>query len=347
MVEGVDEVTGASEFCEACQEKQHRLPFPDNEFETSTPATAPLERIHTDVAGPLPESIGGKRYFVTIIDEFTRHPDVRFMKKKSEVNQILQNWIAGAEQFHERKVKCVQSNNGGEYISKLLQDFFAASGIRHETTAPDSPEQNGLAERMNRTIMDQVKAMMVDGKFSNGFWAEIAETAVYLIKRSPATALSGSKTPYEMWSQKKPSVGHFRTIGCDAYAHVAKQHRKKLDSKTRKCKLLGYWENSKAYRLWDSNARQIIKCRDVKFNEEHDRSAPIPTPITLPIFTVESEIEEIDPTPFQPKEEDNSSDDEDSPPPLITLREEPPPRRRRTELEMLGPAPDVPEKRTR
>lgn len=345
MVEGIDEVTGDIEFCEACQEKQHRLPFPDNEFETSTPATAPLERIHTDVAGPLPISIGGKRYFMTIIDEFTRHPDIRFLKKKSEVDQSLRNWIAGAERFHERKVKCVRSDNGGEYISKSLQDFFAASGIRHETTAPDSPEQNGLAERMNRTIMDRVKAMMADGKFSSGFWAEIAETAVYLIKRSPATALPGSKTPYEAWSQKKPSVGHFRTIGCDAYAHVAKQHRKKLDSNTRKCKLLGYWDNSKAYRLWDPNARRVIKCRDVKFNEKQDKSVPASTPTIPPIFTVESEIEEIDTAPLQPKEED--IDDDESPPPLIALREEPAPRRRRTELEMLGPAPDVPETRVR
>ena len=108
---------------------------------------------------------------------------------------------------------------------------------------------------------------MIDAKLPHKFWAEALSTAVYLRNRSSTKAVK-SMTPFEAWTRKKPKVGHLRVFGCDAYAHIPKDERHKLDSKARKCIFLGYGEETKAYRLYDPKREKIIYSRDVQFNEE-------------------------------------------------------------------------------
>ena len=109
-----------------------------------------------------------------------------------------------------------------------------AEGIHHERTLSKTPEQNGVAERMNKTLDETMRSVLIDAKLPHAFWAEALFTAVYLRNRSPTKVLE-DMTPFEAWMKQKPCVEHLHVFGCDAHAHVAKDERKKLDSKSRKC----------------------------------------------------------------------------------------------------------------
>ena len=164
-------------------------------------------------------------------------------------------------------MKVLRTDNGGEYTSTRFEEFLRREGIRHERTVPKTPEQNGVAERMNRTLVETVRSMLIDAKLAQKFWGEALSTAVYLRNRSRTKAVRGM-TPFEAWSKEKPAVGHLRVFGCDAYAHVPKDERKKLDSKAKKCIFVGYGEETKGYRLYDPARAKIIFSRDVVFKEE-------------------------------------------------------------------------------
>ena len=144
--------------------------------------------------------------------------------------------------------------------------WISFEGIRHELTVPKTPEQNGVAERLNRTLVEMARSMLLDAKLPKKFWAEAVSTAVYLKNRSPSKPLQ-DMTPYEAWHSRKPNVRHLRVFGCDTYAHVPRDERTKFDSKARKCILLGYGQVTKGYRLYVPEQQKIIHSRDVQFNE--------------------------------------------------------------------------------
>ena len=144
----------------------------------------------------------------------------------------------------------LRTDRGGEYTYTEFEEFLESAGIRHKRTIPKTPQQNGVSERMNRTLVKTVRSMLVDAKLPHEFWAEALSTAVYLRNRSPTKAVDGM-TPFEAWMKKKPTVSHLRVFGCKAYAHVPKDERGKLDSKAKKCILVGYGEDTKGYRLYD------------------------------------------------------------------------------------------------
>ena len=162
---------------------------------------------------------------------------VYILKHKGEVLQRFQEWKALVEKSSGRKIKTLRSDNGGEYTSAEFSSYLAKEGIKHELTIPHTPQQNGVAKRLNRTLIKGVHTMLADSKLPHRFWAEALSTAVYLRNRSPTKALEGV-TPHEAWSGTKPDVSSLCVFGCSAYAHVPKAERRKLDSKTRKCVLV-------------------------------------------------------------------------------------------------------------
>jgi hypothetical protein len=165
-----------------------------------------------------------------------------------------------------QKVKTLRSDNGGEYTSNEFEAYLREEGIKHEVTVPHTPEQNGVAERMNRTIVEVARCMLAESKLPRKFWAEAVSTAVYLRNRSPSSAVKGM-TPFECLTGEKPSVEHLKVFGCLVYAHVPKVERQNLDSKARRCILLGYGSRMKAYRLYDMKNGKVIHSRDVRFDE--------------------------------------------------------------------------------
>lgn len=177
-----------------------------------------------------------------------------------------------------RKVKVLCTDGVGEYTSDQFEDYLRNLGIIHNTTVPDTPQQNGVSERFNQTIVERAHCMMHEAKLSVGFWIFAIATAVYLINRSPSTCLPDS-TPEEAWSGDKPSLKALKPFGCPAYAHIPKKHRKKLDPKTRKAIFLGYKEHTKGYLLWDTKKHKLFVSHDVIFDEHpHPPAPPQPDP---------------------------------------------------------------------
>ena len=260
------------EFCESCiKGKQHRSKFLKS---SSRRAKKPLELVHSDVCRKLSEiSLGGSQYFVTFIDDYTQYVWVYPLKLKSEVLSKLIELKALVEKSTGHLLKAIRTDNGGEYLSTEFQQFLKSEGVRHERTVPRNPERNGVSERMNRTLIESVRAMLSDSKLPKKFWAEALSTAAYLRNRSPTKSVQG-KTPYEALTGEKPRVDHLKVFGCAAYAHVPSQERQKLDEKSRRCIFLGYGKEIKGYRLYDMEKLRVIYSRDVRFDELSLRYKP-------------------------------------------------------------------------
>jgi hypothetical protein len=159
------------------------------------------------------------------------------------------------------------SNNGGEYTSMDFIDFYIEAGIKREYTVPYNPQQNGVAERKNITIIEATKAMIHDQNLPIILWPEASMTVVYVQNRSPRQIMK-NMTPEEAFTGVKPEVGHFKIFGCPVYIHVPKEKRTKIDPSERKGTFVGYNESSKAYRIYIPGQRQIEVSRDVTFEEE-------------------------------------------------------------------------------
>ena len=231
--------------CEPCiTGKLHKTPFPRTKEKR---ARKPLEVVHSDVCGKLRnKSISGAEYFLTFIDDKTHFTWVYVLKRKNEVFQKFVEWNKMIERQSGRKLKILRTDNGGEYTSTEFQAYLRSQGIKHETTIPKTPEQNDVAERMNRTLVESTRTMIFDANLPKRFWAETLSTVVYLRNRSPTKAVENI-TPFEAWYDYKPDVSHLRVFGCVAYAHIEKDERSKLDPKSKKCVLLGYGSNTKGY----------------------------------------------------------------------------------------------------
>ena len=218
---GLDyDVTKGIKFCEPCVDgKHHCSSFPKS---SGRRATKLLEIVCSDVCEGLEaKSLSGAEYFVTFIDDKSRYVWIYILKNKSEVFKKFLEWKSMVEKSTGEKIKTQSSDYGGEYTSKEFEDYLKKNGIHHKRTVPKIPEQNGVAERMNRTLVETVRALLSDSKLPKKFGAEAQSTASYVRNRSPTTAIK-AMTPYEVWKGYKPNVNHLRIFGCSAYAQMMK-----------------------------------------------------------------------------------------------------------------------------
>ena len=262
IADGVDRKS-----CDGCAlGKQHRQPFPKkSEHKTCRP----LELIHTDVCGPMSiPSVGGSRFFVTFIDDYSRYTYVYAIKHKSEVFERFTEFVEQVENLSVYRVKSLRSDNGTEYSSQAFAEYCEIKGIKREYTIPYTPQQNGVAERANRTIMESVRSMLYHANLPLIFWAEAVSTAVYLKNRSPTSHLKDI-TPYECWYKEKPDVSNIKVFGCKSYVHIPDQKRGKLDKKSIPCIFVGYPDNSKGYKLYNPESKQMVRSRDIIFLEDN------------------------------------------------------------------------------
>lgn len=240
-----------------------QLPYPKS---AEVRATKPLELIHSDICGPFPTStIGGKLYFLTFIDDYTRYTIIYLLAKKDKTLGKLKEFIGITRNKFGRTIKTLRTDNGGEYTSKDVEEFLSSNGIKHQLTIPFSPPQNGVSERKNRSLTEMTRCLLSESKLPNKFWGEAVNTANYLQNRLPTKACE--KTPYELWSGRKPSLAHIKQFGCTAYAYVHKQNRRKLDQRATQGTFVGYDQRSKGYRIYTGENRITIS-RSVKFVEQ-------------------------------------------------------------------------------
>ena len=200
---------------------------------------------------------------LTIIDDYSRRVWPYFLKSKDDTFAAFIEWKVMIERQTEKKVKVLRTDNGGEFCSDAFDDYCRKEGIVRHHTIPYTPQQNGVAERMNRTIISKARCMLSNAHMNKRFWAEAANTACYLINRSPSIPLN-KKTPIEVWSGTPADYSHLRVFGCTAYAHV---DNGKLEPRAIKCLFLGYGSGVKGYKLWNPETRKTFMSRSVVFNE--------------------------------------------------------------------------------
>lgn len=191
-------------------------------------------------------SIGEAYYFVTFADDFSQYTKVYFMKTKDEVTSKFIKFKALVENQMGKKIKILRSNNGRDYVNCDLENILKANSIRYETTVPFTPEQTGVAERTNWTLVEGARSMLIESNLSSDYWAEAVSTSAYLRNRSPTVAVNGM-TPEEAWTGNKPDLSHLRVLGCKALVHVPKHKRSKSDAKAQEYVFFDYCEDSKRY----------------------------------------------------------------------------------------------------
>lgn len=249
--------------CEGCQYgKAHRLPF----GKSSIRSTKPLQLIHSDLLTSNAASYGGLHYMLVIVDDYTRFSWVFFMKEKSDTFLIFKQFKRKIEGELRRRIKCLRTDNGGEFTSNEFADFCERHGIRRQFTCPRTSQQNGVAERKLRHLQEVSRSWMHSKSLPQELWAEAMRCACHVINRLPSKVIN-MKTPYELLYKEKPSVSYFRIFGSVCYVHVSDQLRAKMDAKAQKCVFVGYDPERKGWRCMDPHTLKVVTSRDVVFDE--------------------------------------------------------------------------------
>ena len=256
--------------CEICVKSKHQRKITR---EAAPRTTEPFQLIHSDLCGPIsPESASGLRYFILYIDDFSRMTWVYFLRSKAsvEVVSVFQEFQARiGKRFPNFPITRFRCDHGkGEYDNSLFRGILRVSGISFEPSPPYTQHKNGVSERMIRTIVTKARAMILDSRLSDEFWAEAVNTAVYLHARSPSRSVDGL-TPYEMLFGHKPELGYLRRFGCVAYKLIPEVQRKgKFAERAKRCGFLGYvHETTKIWRLWDPQSKRVVQASDIRFVE--------------------------------------------------------------------------------
>ena len=250
--------------------KMTRSPFPVGRAR----ATQNGQLIHSDLCGPMHvASPKGARYFILFTDDHSGWRTVFFLKHKSEAFECFKNYAKQVHMETGNLIHTLRADNGGEFVNNFFQDWLAGKGIRLETSAPHSPEQNGVSERANRTIVEGARSLLHAKRLPLELWAEAIACTVYTLNRVSNKA--SPSTPYFIWHGSKADVSNLRIFGSTAFIHVPKAERHKLDSKSIKCYFVGYSLTQKAYRFWIPATRKIKISRDVIFDEHSTPAAHI------------------------------------------------------------------------
>lgn len=168
--------------------------------------------VHSDICGPMQTaSTGGARFFALFKDDFTGFNVVYFLKQKSQIDGYLQAYVARVERETGNFIHTLRTDNGGEYVGRHLADWLMKKGIRHERTVPYTPQQNGVAERANRTVMEAVRSLLHSKNLPLELWAEAVNWSIHILNR--VLSSTTSKTPFEGWYEKKPNISDFLVFG--------------------------------------------------------------------------------------------------------------------------------------
>lgn len=252
--------------CEHCLKgKLTRKPFGK-----ATRAEFPLQLIHSDVCGPMNvRARHGAHYFITFIDDYTRYGHIYLMSHKSEALGCFRRFMNLVENQLDKRIKALRTDRGREYLSDEFKVLCDEKGIEHQLSIPRTPQQNGVAERRNRTLLDMMRSMMAQANLPISYWGDALLTAAYVLNRVPSKSVTF--TPYELWTGRKPDLSYFRPWGCSAYIHDTSSKFGKLGPRGKQCVFVRYPEVSKGYVLvGEQENGQVteMESRDVTFIED-------------------------------------------------------------------------------
>ncbi|KAM1354495.1 hypothetical protein PS2_028626 [Malus domestica] len=331
--------------CTTCLEgKFSKLPF----MPVLSKSNKSFEIVHSDVWGPAPcMSIEGFKYYVTFIDEYTRYCWIFPITNKSAVCSVFAAFYQYVLNHFSVSIKTLQSDGGGEYIGKQFQSFLVQNGITHHMSCPHTPEQNGLAERKHRHIIETSITLLQQAKLPPSFWSFACQTSVYLINRMPTQTLH-HKSPFEVLFGYVPEVNHLRIFGCSCYPLLRPFNSTKLQPRTSKCVFLGYASKYKGFICYDVSRKKVFISRHVLFDEKDfpysslaaphplpvSRSSSISASIPLPVPNLQNVL--TSPIVHTP----NSSTSHSSPSQPTLIPHSPPPDS--PPLVFISPSPDPP-----
>ncbi|GKA90133.1 ribonuclease H-like domain-containing protein [Tanacetum coccineum] len=252
--------------CVACKKvKQHKASC---KAKLERIIKKPLELLHINLFGPVSvESINKKRYCLVVTDDFSKFSYVFFLATKDETSEILCNLIIGLENQLNHNVKIFRCNNGTEFKNYAMNEFCAKKGIKREFSVARTPQQNGVAERKNRTLIEAARTMLADSLLPIPFWAEAVNTACYLLNRVLVTQPQ-NKTPYELLIGNSPSISFMRTFGCPLTILNTLDSLGKFDGKSDEGYLLGYSTSSKAFRVYNKRTKRVEENLHINFLED-------------------------------------------------------------------------------
>ncbi|KAJ9557457.1 hypothetical protein OSB04_012071 [Centaurea solstitialis] len=288
--------------CSACEKgKQTRASFKSKQISS---ISSPLQLLHMDLFGPVNvQSIGGKKYTLVIVDEYSRYTWVFFLRAKSDAPEEIILFVRKMERLNNLTVRSIRSDHGTEFKNSTLESFFEQKGISQNFSSVRTPQQNGVAERRNRTLIEAARSMLSEANLATQFWAEAVNTACYTQNRS-LIVKRFRRTAYELFRNRKPSIEHLHIFGCVCYILNNKDNLGKFDSKSDDGIFLGYSSISKTYRVFNKRRQTIEETIHVKFDESEN---PIPpTDITPPPLINATPISQI--TPPEPDQPTNSED---------------------------------------
>lgn len=247
LVMGIPKIKIDKDICSSCLlGKQTRHPFPQA---TMFRAKKVLELIHGDLCGPIsPITPSKKRYILVLIDDYSRYMWSILLSEKGETFEKFKLFKAIVEKEKGATIGMFRSDRGGEFTSNAFLSYCESNGIIRQLTAPYSPQQNGVVERRNRTLLGMTRSILKHMEVPNYLWGEAVRHATYIINRVTTRVLI-DQTPYEAYKGRKPSLGHIRVFGCVCHAKIDRHQLRKLDDRSQMLVHLGTEHGSKAYRL--------------------------------------------------------------------------------------------------
>ncbi|GJV01626.1 putative ribonuclease H-like domain-containing protein [Tanacetum coccineum] len=250
--------------CVACNKgKQHKASY--KAITTVSTITEPLQLLHMDLFGPTSiRSIDHKYYCLVVTDDFSRFCWAFFLGTKDETFHTLKDFITFIENQLNLKVKAIRCDNGTEFKNSKLIELCGQKGIRRDYSNARTPQQNGVAERKNRTLIEAARTMLADSKLPTMFWTEAVSTACYVLNRVLVTS-PHNKTPYELLSGKVPNISHFKPFGCQVTILNTSDHLGKFEGKADEGFIVGYAANSKAYRVYNLSSKKVEETLNLRY----------------------------------------------------------------------------------
>jgi hypothetical protein len=227
--------------------------------------------LHMDTVGPSRvRSMGGKWYVLVIVDDYSRYSWVFFLESKHEVLEHFQSWALRLNNEHPNCLKAIRSDNGAEFKNASFDEFCLEHEIEQQFSTPRVPQQNGVMERKNRTLVEMARTILDEHRTPRRFWADAISTAYYISNRIFLRSIL-HLTPFELRFGHKSSVSHFRPFGCKCFV-LKRGNLDKFESCSFDGILLGYTPHGRSYQVYNFETNTVVESCDVTFDE----TAPCP-----------------------------------------------------------------------
>lgn len=242
--------------------------IPDAFPSSTIKSKRPLALVHSDLKGPLPPTHSGHRYWITFTDDKTRFKAAVPLKLKSDAFAAFKRYKTWAENQLNIKIAGFRDDKGGEYISREFDAYCEDCGITRQHTTRKRAQQNGVAERINRTIVEGITSMLTQANLPARFWGEALAAFIHVLNRRPSSSIKGL-TPHQLWYNEKPQVGHLRVWGCLAYIHVQKDKRTAFGPHFEQGIFMGYPDGYKAWKFVSLETGKVIISERADFDERN------------------------------------------------------------------------------